>query len=399
MEKLKLAFVLPIYAGGGAERVTDTIAAALEATDQCSVSILVWHTDDRYIEAANAKGLDLIQLPDADGEFDMGQYRSRKITEQVGRIVRREHFDVLIMSMVALADIGILRRMAPRCRLLFHLHGEPMYEVRDRLYANTVEASRPVAMWRKLREGVMHKYRRQYLAYYAEVYNSVDGFIVLCDSYRQQLIDILSLDADKNHVEAIYNPLASMFAQGTGKYTKTRTVLYVGRLDHRQKRIDRLLHTWAKVAPYYPDWTLKIVGDGPDRERLEDIAVGLDIAPYVEFCGYTPDPWPYYAEARILALTSAYEGWPCTILEGMAAGVVPIAMDCCKGVHEMLDDNRGVLTPTGDISAMADALSALIADGDSRAFIRRSLPEFVARFSAQAVAMRWLDYLKAVVQQ
>ena len=356
---------------------------------------MVWRHDDKMVSKARECGLDIELLPGFEGENDTSAFRTPQMTEHIARKLRDGGFDAVVMSMVPLVDLDIIRNMAPECKIMFHHHGHPMYEAKDKLFIKTVNASAPLAAWRRLREKILHKYRKQYLEYYRYLYGSVDKFIVLCESYRTELEKIVGATPQDSHVVAMYNPV-EVEGIGTGTVTKPAsegTVLYMGRLDRIQKRIERLLTAWAEVWPQHTGWHLNIVGDGSDRKRLEALAEELGITDSVTFCGYTTDPAAYYSEASIMALTSEYEGWPCMLLEGMEAGVVPVAMDCCEGVHEMLSDGRGILTPAGDTDAFARGLSRIMGDPGLRERMRPALKEFASRFTPSAVASKWLSLI------
>lgn len=91
------------------------------------------------------------------------------------------------------------------------------------------------------------------------------------------------------------------------KSQKEKILLYVGRIENRQKRIDLLLKTWALVQKQCIDWSLVIVGDGNSKEELTNLSlsVKLERVRWVDRC----DPRPFYEKASIFALTSSFEGF------------------------------------------------------------------------------------------
>ena len=396
MKTTRIAFVMPSYGGGGTERVTNDIAEALIKTGLCSITLMVWHTEPQFVARAQAIGMTVEQLPTSGSPGSTDLYRTPATTEHIAHRLREGAFDMVIMLMQPLVDTGIIRRIAPDCKICFHLHMQPLYEARYQMFVDTAHLSPIKAMWRKLREKVTHRYRKEYIQYYKQLYSSVDQLIVLCDSYRAQLADILGDDA---RIIALNNPLQPILNKDCNDLVHKKNVLYMGRLDRAQKRIDRLLHAWARIAPARPGWTLKIVGDGPDRTRLEALATELGITSSVQFCGYTSDPTPYYREASIMTLTSEYEGWPCVLLEGMSAGVVPVAMDCCAGVAEILADGRGILTPPADVDAFARALAGLIDDPARTYAMRPECIRFTERFTPEATATVWLQLIDTLTRQ
>lgn len=140
----------------------------------------------------------------------------------------------------------------------------------------------------------------------------------------------------------------------------------VGRLVP-QKNFALLLEAFARGARSGD--TLTIVGDGPQRAKLEAQAVHYGIERQVRFIGHVADPDPYLARADCMVLSSDYEGVPAVVIEAIAAGLPVISTDCSASMRELLA-GRGVLVPVGDVDGLArwmtDALSLPIATRETR---------------------------------
>jgi glycosyltransferase involved in cell wall biosynthesis len=137
-----------------------------------------------------------------------------------------------------------------------------------------------------------------------------------------------------------------------------RVVLIVGRLssekDHR---------TLIEAMRRLPEAHLVIVGDGPERPRIEAAVRALGLAGAVTLTGQIPSAEPYYGIADICVLSSLSEGSPNALLEAMAAGV-PVAATAVGGVPEMVSHNESaLLIQPGDCQALTSAMAALLADG------------------------------------
>jgi glycosyltransferase involved in cell wall biosynthesis len=147
-------------------------------------------------------------------------------------------------------------------------------------------------------------------------------------------------------------------------------VTWLGRMTEI-KRADDLLRAFALVRGSGIDAALLLVGDGPLRAALEALAAELGIAEDCRFTGYREDVGPIYAASDAVALTSANEGTPVSVIEAQAAGLPAVATDV-GGVRDVVADGRtGFLAPAGDVSAIAERLVDLA----SRPDLRRELGE------------------------
>lgn len=388
----KLVFVIPVYRGGGAEVVSDTLALGLQATGQYDVTILVQKTDPLFMDLARSRGLKIELLPD-----DLDYFRAG-MSSVIGRRLREMEADVAVVTVAMPDKPEIIRKEAPDCRLLFHLHGKPLFEYGRIVDERCGRHPWPMDRLRRLRERITHVYRRHLGYEYKRVYDAVDGYVVLCESYRRDIEKILGLRSADSRVMAMYNPLPVTGADCGSRAEHGKTVLYVGRLSYVDKRPDRLLRIWAGVVPEFPDWCLKIVGDGPYREEMERMVHDLGIAGSVEFCGYAADPSPYYAEASILCLTSEFEGWGMVLAEGQRAGVWPVSFDMCAGVRELVgtDGTRGTLVSPYSEKKYARVLRALMSAPERIAALRPAMMASTDKYSAGEVIAGWDRYLERI---
>lgn len=145
-------------------------------------------------------------------------------------------------------------------------------------------------------------------------------------------------------------------------------IVSVARLDEGQKDHRTLLRAYAKVRAQYADAPgLLLLGDGADRASLEQLAHDLGVAAHVRFAGFCSNPFPFMRAARMLVLSSRYEGFGMVLLEAMALGTPVVSTDCPTGPRDLLDGgDSGLLVPPGDIDAMADAILKLLNDASLR---------------------------------
>jgi FkbM family methyltransferase len=126
------------------------------------------------------------------------------------------------------------------------------------------------------------------------------------------------------------------------------------------KAFHDLLDAFALVTDP-PNTRLVILGEGPERARLEQRAAQLGLTAQVDLPGSVSDPLNYFAHADCFVLSSVREGLPTVLVEALSVGTPVVATDCTSGPREILDDGRlGVLVPPGDVHAMASAISTVL---------------------------------------
>jgi glycosyltransferase involved in cell wall biosynthesis len=136
-------------------------------------------------------------------------------------------------------------------------------------------------------------------------------------------------------------------------------VLAVGRL-HPQKDYPTLFRAFAEVRKDRSAG-LAILGDGPERVRLESLTRELGIEDDVRLLGFQQNPFAYMARASVFVLSSAWEGLSNVLIEALACGCPVVSTDCPHGPKEVLKDGRyGKLVPVKDPRALADALASTL---------------------------------------
>lgn len=156
-------------------------------------------------------------------------------------------------------------------------------------------------------------------------------------------------------------------------------VLYVGRLA-KEKGVDVLLGAARGL-----DATVVLAGTGPEEQALRAIA-----PEGTRFLGHVDrDDLPaWYAAADVLVLPSLSEPWGMSLNEGAAAGIPLISTDAAGAAHELIEDGvNGFRVPAGDVGALHDALSRLVADEGFRRSAGERSRALAARFTPEA----WAD--------
>jgi colanic acid/amylovoran biosynthesis glycosyltransferase len=144
-----------------------------------------------------------------------------------------------------------------------------------------------------------------------------------------------------------------------------REIISVGRLAPAKGTLI-LLHACKELLHRGVRIRLRLVGDGPDRKRLESAAQTLGISEHVIFEGARSHErvLELYRNADIFALASFAEGIPVVLMEAMALGI-PCVSTRITGIPELIEDGiSGLLVPAADQEALAEALGRLVEDPD-----------------------------------
>jgi glycosyltransferase involved in cell wall biosynthesis len=162
-------------------------------------------------------------------------------------------------------------------------------------------------------------------------------------------------------------------------------VLYTGRLS-QSKHVDTVLRALAAARQAGYPMTATVVGEGPERASLEALAEELNLQNAVEFTGGLAfdGVLERLERADILALVSETEGWPKSIAEAMAFGLIAIGSD--RGfVPKMLADGRGLTLPPGDAEELTRCLLDIARNPERYDKMRGSAAEWAQQFSLEGL--------------
>ncbi|WP_309621676.1 glycosyltransferase [Novosphingobium sp.] len=214
----------------------------------------------------------------------------------------------------------------------------------------------------------------------------IDHFVGMAEPMRAEIAectgvadDRISIIEDPALAEGQYQALLALPRPSGGP--RALQYLAIGRLSG-QKNFANLLSAFALLPA---DARLTIVGEGPDRGKLERLANELGIAGRLAMPGHT-DPAPYLAAASALVLSSDYEGVPAVVIEALAAGLPIAGTDCSVSMGSLLGYGQyGKLVPTRSPERLAEAMEAVLAIPFDPAAARAS----VAKFRIAAAATRY----------
>lgn len=213
--------------------------------------------------------------------------------------------------------------------------------------------------------------------------------LLLSNSFKKDLEKLYTFNPEK--VSAIANPIE--VTDNINNPIREKVILYVGRLDYQQKRPDRLLKIWGKLQNKLPDWSVKILGDGPMKEKLQQTALKENLQ-RIEFLGFQK-PDNFYRTASLCCMTSNFEGFPMTIIEAMSNGCIPMAFNSFESLSEIIDDGQtGYIINPFDLNEYCNRIIEFAAlSPTEQGQMRKAAQAKAAHFSTETIERHWRNYL------
>ncbi|HUS35608.1 MAG TPA: glycosyltransferase [Verrucomicrobiae bacterium] len=298
---------------------------------------------------------------------------------KLARIVKRENPDVVHSHMFHANIVGrVSRTMWRNVPLVCTIH-------------NVNEVSASSTKWNKK-------------TWRDDAYRWTNGLAsrttAICDTATKRYVDV---GAFRNgQIETVVNGIVvSKFARDAVAGAKLRKELglenkIVGLMVARMeppKDQALLLRAWAGAVAKHPNLQLVLVGDGPARAELENLAAELKIASNVSFMGIRKDVSAFMSMADFFLLITIMEGLPLVILEAAAASL-PAVASITGGIPEAVRDGEtGFLVPPGDLEKLTEAIlkMAALPASERAAMGTKAHAAIAKRFDLDLIVERWLQ--------
>ncbi|RXZ43461.1 glycosyltransferase [Crenobacter cavernae] len=350
-------FLIPSLRGGGAERVIVTLVRHL---DRSRFKVILAVIDMR--EAAYRQ-----DIPNDIELIDLNCARVRYAMPKIVRLIWRRRPDVVFSTLGHLnLALAMIRPILP---------GGVRYIARETTIVS---------------EGLKrYSHPHWWVWAYRKFYNRFDKIICQSHYMRDDLLCHFNQSVEKAVV--IHNPIdierihplmmEPLETELTGK--EAVNLVAVGRLSH-EKGFDLLIEALALCAN--TKFRLTILGEGPLRSELEQMARDKGVMQQVHFAGFQKNPYPFIAQADAFVMSSRYEGFPNVVLEALACCTPVVALPAPGGVREILNEVAGcVLAKALTPQALALALQEItpgsrLSEGGVRPY---SIERIVNRYAVE----------------
>jgi glycosyltransferase involved in cell wall biosynthesis len=216
-----------------------------------------------------------------------------------------------------------------------------------------------------------------------------DAAICISKGVAEDFIKTTGMPPQKTHV--VYNPIVYPGLEQEARQSISHpwfatgnkpVILAVGRLVVA-KDYPTLLNAFS-LLNRKRQANLLILGEGRERLRLEALVRQLGLTENVQMPGFVKNPYAYMARARLLVLSSRWEGFGNVLVETLACGTPVVSTDCKGGPGEILEGGRfGRLVPVGDAQALAAAMLETLQTPPDRAMLRQRAQDFTLEKSVK----------------
>lgn len=391
---MNILFLYRVYPNYGGVEVVTTVLANRFTKDGHHVTIVSF--EQPHMELAG-------QL-DESVKIEKLDYPviSKKNIERLHLLVEKDNVDLIINQWGLPFNTTMLCNKAikgTKCKLISVLHGSPntskvIIKAQDkvknaansisRLFYKAVQYAKEEVIKASIRYNCGHNER----------------YILLSNGFIRPLVDYARIKKTGNII-AIGNPVTiPVDLTGFNIEQKKKQLLYVGRMDYENKRVNRIVEAWQDVHKDYPDWELVLVGDGPHKSKLMGYVSDNKIE-RVRFEGFQVEPpIKYYKDASIFMLTSDLEGFGLVIIESMSYGVVPVVYGSYEAVYDIIRDGySGFITPFPyDKEYTINKIKFLMDNDGRRKEMAGEAMLDAGKFTIDAISQQWYDVFKEVLK-
>lgn len=232
-------------------------------------------------------------------------------------------------------------------------------------------------------------YKQKYAKHYKNLCKKSDYVILESEKFKEELMFFM----DGHPIDNVIGISNFVSFDEIVKVEKKKEILYVGRINTSQKRVDLLLEIWSLLYDRFPDWSLKVVGGGEELESIKVLSSELGLQ-NIFFYGFQ-NAKPYYETASIICLTSSFEGFGITLIEAMQYGAIPVAFNSYLSVTDIIEDKvNGCLITPFNINEYANVLSKLMSSQEELERYSIGAEQSVKRFDLSIIGEKWLNVFK-----
>ena len=228
------------------------------------------------------------------------------------------------------------------------------------------------------------------------LYPKADGFVFQTNEQKEYFKKEIQ---EKSTI--IFNPIKEEFlVEENNKKERENVIVSVGRLVE-QKNQKLLINAFSKIAKKYPEYKLKIFGEGNLREELQKQIDDLNMKSKIHLCGVCDNIREQLEKAQIFVLPSNYGGMPNALIEAMALGCSVISTDCpCGGPRELIKNNEnGILVPVNNEQELCNKIEYLIRNEEKAKIMGENAKKIKEKLNPNNILEQWENYIIKILQK
>jgi glycosyltransferase involved in cell wall biosynthesis len=361
----KIAILAHSLGGGGIEKVVINLSKGFIAQD-CEVHIFLLKNTIKY-ELPNGLHIHLIKSKNILNKIS--QIRPYFIANEINKLLHTLDINLLVSNFTDFYGIKIIDLIA---------------------FENTITIVHNTQSKRRFKR---HKRGNTLLKRYKtyKIRKSFENKKLACVSKGVEKDLVENFLVDSKNVRTIYNPFDIAEIRELANCTNAhipneKYILHVGRFELGHKRQDLLLKAFAQANISHK---LVLLGDGADRDKIEQLIKELNLQERVILPGFDKNPYPWMKHAELFVFSSDYEGFGLVLAESLIVGTPVVSTNCESGPSEILTGSLAdFLVPVGDVRQLSkkieDALKSYPAITDA----------IVEKFSIENSISQYMKYLK-----
>lgn len=227
------------------------------------------------------------------------------------------------------------------------------------------------------------------------IVKNTDAFVMLSERFKPELYFLApNLKKFDSKIHGISNPFERPEID-VSALEKENVILFVGRLNILQKRVDLLLEIWKKLHEECPEWKFWVLGEGEDKKFMQDFCKKHQLE-RVTFFGKV-NPNDYYKKAKIFHMTSGFEGFGNVLVEAQSYGCVPVLFNSYSAAQDIVSHNsNGALIKPFEIGDYVKQTIELVNNSSKLNQLSFNAFKSVTQFSYNITYKKWYTVFKSL---